>query len=209
MQAAQLLVQVDQAGGQAGQAAIAAEGLGRHLHRAAQRVGEGHEPGRDRAGLGQAVELLFGALDLIAGAAVGGGGPDGDLAADADQVAAQGQVVDQPAIFGGVGPWRGAVHQIGQIAQPAQLIEGGVLAEPLHHHDRLGQLALLDVLFDGREQPGVERLIEVARLQLVAQPLEHAVVEQQRAQQGLLGFQIVRRVSDPRVVGPSIVGQGA
>ncbi len=91
VQAADHLVQIGEAGGDAGQAAVAAVGLCRHLDRALQGVGEGDEAGGALAGLGQGVERLLGDLDLVLGGMLlVAGGRLGDLAADADQVAAQG-----------------------------------------------------------------------------------------------------------------------
>ncbi len=138
------------------------------------------------------------------GVALGG---DRDVAADTDQVAADGQVIDQPAIIGGVGRRRGAIHQIGQIAQAAQFLEGHVLAKPLHQHDGLGQLTLANVLLHGREQALVEGLVEVAPLQLVAQALIGRVVEQQRAQQRLFRLDIGGRMLGVGLGGAQVEGR--
>jgi hypothetical protein len=192
VQAAQLLVEVHQASRQARQATVAAVGLGGHLHGPGQGVLEGHETGRGGAAFGQGVELLFRLFDLVAGGDVGIGalGLDHDLAADADQIAAQGEVVDGAAVVLGVGGRRRALEQVGQVADAAQLLEGGVLLELLGQQDRLGQLALADVGLDGAEQPLVERLVEVAALEQVAQPFIGGVVVHQDAQQRLLGLDV-------------------
>ncbi len=58
-----------------------------------------------------------------------------------------------------------------------------------------------DLVLDGDEQALVERLVEMAALQAVIQPLIGAVVEQQAAQEGLFGFEIVRK-------GGGIAGRG-
>ena len=175
-----------------------------------QGVGEGHEPGGDPAGLGEAVELLLGRLDLVLGGELGVALAScrGDLAADADQVAPQGQVIDRPGVVGGVGGRRGAVDQVGQVAHAAQFFETHVAGELLGQQDRFGELALADIAFDGGEQALVERFEEVARLQAVADPLEGGVVVEQRAEQRLLGLHIGRRVGDRRVVGdgPQVEG---
>jgi hypothetical protein len=94
----------------------------------------------------------------------------------------------------------GAVDQVRQIADAAQLLERRIALEPFEQHDRLGQLALADVLLDHRKQAGVERLVEVGRVQLVAQPLIGRVVEQERAEQRLLGLEVVRGVREGFVV---------
>ena len=129
MQAAQHLVEVGQAGGEARQAAVAAVGLGRHVHRARPgRRRRSDEAAGGAAGLGQGVELLLGRLDLVAGgeSRVALGGGDGDLAADADQVAAQRQVVDHPAIVGRVGgrAARGRRGRRGSAGRPAPRTPG-------------------------------------------------------------------------------------
>jgi hypothetical protein len=147
---------------------------------------------------------LFGRLDLVTGrqlalvlaVAVCGGG---DLAADADQVAAQGQVEDRPGVVADIGGGRGAVDQVGQVAQAAQLLEGRVVLELVGQQDRLGQLALADMGLDRLEQLGVERLVEMAALQAVGQPLIGGVVVQQHAQQRLLGLEVVRCDGDDDV----------
>jgi hypothetical protein len=199
VQAADLLVEVDRSVATPDMPPSRTIGLGGHLDRAAQRVAEADEAGRGGAAFGQGVELLFGRLDLVAGgarlvaAAMGG---RGDLAADADQVAAQGQVEDRAGIVADVRGRRGAVDQVGQIAQAAQLVEGRVLLELVGQQDRLGQLALADVGLDRLEQALVERLVEVPRVQGVGQPFIGRVVVQQHAEQGLFSLQIMRRHVD-------------
>ncbi len=161
MQAAQLAVQVDQAGGQTGQLALALIGLARHFDGAGQGGGEVDEAGRGLARLGQRIEGLFGLFDLLVGGRVRVGRLLDHLAADADQVAAQGQVIDDAGVVGRIGRRGRAVHQIGEVAQAAELVEGGVLLEALHQDGRLGQQALTDVVFDRVEQSLVERLIHM------------------------------------------------
>ncbi len=191
MQPAQDLVQVDQTGGEPGQPPVAGIGLGRHLDSPAQGIGEIDEAGGRRAGFRQGVELLLGLFDLVASAglnvAVGLGG---NLPAQSDQLAAQGQVVDHPGIVGRVGRRRGPVDQVGKVAQPTQLLEAGIAAEAFDKHDRLGQLALADMLLHCGEQALVERLVEMRGLQGVADPLIGGVVEQDRPQQSLFGLEV-------------------
>ena len=122
-------------------------------------------------------------LDLLAPrefriADLGGGG---DIAADPDQVAAQGKVVDHPRVVGGVGGRRGAVDHVGQVADAAQVLERGVALELFSQQDRLGQVASAHMGLDGGVQPAVERLEEVRRLEGVAQPLIGGVVIEQHA----------------------------
>ena len=191
MQPAELTVEVDQPGGGSRQLAVALEGFGRHLHRSMQGVGEGDEALGRPAGLGQGEQLLFGLFDLVAGGHLGvGGGLCGDLAADANQVSAQGEVVDGAGVVGGVGGRRRAVHEVGEIADAAELLERSVPAEAVRQQDRVGGLAAADMLLHHLEQALVERLEEMARQQPIRQPLVGGVVIEQGAQQRLLRLDI-------------------
>ena len=80
-------------------------------------------------------------------------------------------------------------------------IVGQRVGELFGQQDRLGQLALADIAFDRREQPLVERLEEVPRLQVVADPLEGGVVVEERAQKRLLGLHVGRGVRDRHLTG--------
>ncbi len=112
--------------------------------------------------------------------------------------------MDHPGVVGRIGRRGRAVDQVGQVAQPAQLLEARIAAEALDQHDRFGQLALADVLLHRREQALVEWLIEVRRLQRIADPLIGGVVEQDGAQQRLLGFEVGRRPGGEGIVGAQI-----
>ncbi len=127
--------------GEARQTAVAVVGLCGHLHRAGERVLQRHEPGRrGAAGLGQRVELLLGGLDHVPGRSfrIAGVGALGDVAADADQLAAQGELVNRAAIVGGSGGRRCAVDQVGEVADRAQLDERFVALELLGEQRRVG-----------------------------------------------------------------------
>ena len=101
MQPAELPVEVDQAGGNAGQLPVPLEGLRRHLHRPVQGVGEGDEALGRTTGLRQGEKLLLGLLDLVARGQLGvGGGFGGDLSADADQIPPERQVIDGAGVVG-------------------------------------------------------------------------------------------------------------
>ncbi|MND83426.1 hypothetical protein D3C80_752900 [compost metagenome] len=191
MQTAQLAVQIVQPGSQTGQLALALIGLARHFDGAGQGGGEVDEARGRLARLGQRIEGLFGLFDLFVGGRVRVGRLLDHLAADADQVATQGQVIDDAGIVGRVGRRGGAVDQVGEVAQTAELMKRRVLLEPLHQNGRFGQQALADVVLDRLEQPLVEGLVHMRAAQAVAQPLEHGVVEHQRAQQRLLRLQVM------------------
>ncbi len=177
-------------------------GLGGHGDGAVESVGEGHEALIAAAGLGQGEELGLGGLDLVTGRTLGValGGLLGDLAADADQVAAQGQVVDGAGIVRRVCGGRRPVHQVGQVADAAKFLESRVAVELFGQQDRFGQLALPDRTLDRRPEPLVERLVEVPGLQEVTDPLEGGVVVEEGAQQSLFGLDVGWGVRDRGVV---------
>ena len=104
LQAAHLAVEVGQAGGDAGQLAVALVGLGRHVDRGGERVREALEAAVVAPGLGQLVEPPLGLLDLVARRGLDRRvvGDVDHVLADADQVAAHGEVVDGAAVILGV-----------------------------------------------------------------------------------------------------------
>ncbi len=142
--------------------------------------------------------MLLGRLDLFAARHFGVAhlGVSRDLAADADEVATQSQVVDDAGVVGDVGGRRRAVHQVGQISHAAQFLEGGVALKLFGEQNRLGQLPAAHGVLDGAEQPAMERLEEMSRLERVAQALISAVVIQKNAKQGLFSLYVRRGVKD-------------
>ena len=196
VKAAQHVVQIGQAGGQARQSAVPVEGLGGHADGAGQGLVEGHEAGGGRTGFRQGVELLFGLLDLFPRRKVriSGGGDGGDVSADPDQVPAQGQVIDHPGIVRGVGGGGSAVDQVGEVADAAELLERRIPAELFGDQDRFRQLAATHGGLDGLEQAAVERLVEMLTRQAVEDPLIGGVVIEEHAQKGLFGLNIGRRL---------------
>ncbi len=189
-------IKVFKARRKAGKTTIAIISLGRHFKRTGKRHFKRLESSCCPPGLGQGEQLLFRRLDLVARGELGithlGGG--GDVAADADEFAAKGEVVDRPGVIRRLGGrWR-AIHHVGEIAYAAQLLERRVALELLGEQGGVGQLAAAHVQLDGGEQASVERLVEMLGLERVGQPFEGAVVVQQGAQEGLLGFDVGGRL---------------
>ena len=104
LQPAHHAVEVVEPGGDAGQLAVALEGVRRHVDRGRQRLGEALEAAVVAAGLGQFVEPALGVLDLVARREVDRR-VEGDVdhvLADDDQRAADRQVVDGVAVILGI-----------------------------------------------------------------------------------------------------------
>ena len=150
MQSADFLVEVDQAGRDAGKATIAPVCFGRHLQGTAQGIHEGDEALGRSPGFRQRIEARLCRLDLVHRRlrVLGGLRPDGDFPADPNQVPSEGQIVDGAGVVRRVGGrWR-AVNEVGEIADAAKRLEGWVPAELLCQQDGLSQLALSDLGLD-------------------------------------------------------------
>ena len=65
---------------------------------------------------------LCNSADLVDGGRFGLGRVLDDVSADADQVAAQRQIIDDASVVGRIGRRRRAVHKVGEIAQAAELL---------------------------------------------------------------------------------------
>ena len=127
LQAAHAVVEVGEAGGKAGQAAVAAIGVGGHVDGVGEGGGERLEARSVFAGLGDLEQRLLGLLDLHGRRRVDRrveGGVD-HLLADADQFAADGEVVDGAAVILGVDDGGGVGRE------PPEILRHGQLADRL------------------------------------------------------------------------------
>ena len=117
LQPAHHAVEVLEAGGEAGQFAVALIGMRRHLDRGGERLGEALEAAIIAAGLGEFVEAALGRLDLVLRARIDRqvvGGID-HLLADLDQRAADREVIDGAAVIGGIDDGGGFGGEAGEI----------------------------------------------------------------------------------------------
>ena len=115
--------------------------------------------------LGQGEQLLLDQLDLLA-AALRLGGVEGAVdrvLADPDQPALESEVVDQPAVVGGVDDGFGRLRQAAEIARTVELAQCRIFFEQALEGDRVGDLAAPDRLDAALEDPGVHRLEEMLR----------------------------------------------
>ena len=79
-----------------------------------------------------------------------------------------------------------------EVARPVELAERLVLLEQHLEGHRVGQLAAADALRAAFVDPAVHRLEEMLRAQQLADPMVGLVVDQDGAEQRLLGLDIVR-----------------
>ena len=195
LQAAHLGVEIAQARGDARQAAVALEGLGRHVDRGGQRLREALEAAVVTAGLGKFVKLALGVLDLRARGKIHRR-IEGDIdhvLADPDQVAAQRHVVDRAAVVLRVDDRGGLGRETREVLANRHAADIGIGGQEGFQRDGGRDLAHPDQAAGGLENGLVDRLEEVLRFQKVGNPVERVVVDQDRAQQALLRLDIVRR----------------
>ena len=151
----------------------------------------GEKPAERRAAFGEREEGALGFFDDVLGVVVFGRvfGQVGDDVADADQFAAERQIVDQV----GVGlrlrrEGRCDLHQLHQINGAADFLDAAVAGEALFQRDAVGKIAAGDQFRAGGEDAPVHRIEEVLVLQVRGDAVVGFVVEQDRAQQRLLGL---------------------
>ena len=139
LQAAHLGVEIAQAGGDARQLSVALERLGGHVDGDRQRLRKALEAAVVAAGFGQFVELPLGVLDLGARRKIHRR-VEGDVdhvLADPDQVAAQRQVVDGPAVILGVDDGGRFGGEAGEVLADRHAADVGVgRQEGLQRHGR-------------------------------------------------------------------------
>ena len=195
LQPAHLGIEVFQPGGDAGELAVALVGARRHVDRGGERLREALEARAEAAGLGDFVELSFGVLDLLARGEIDRRVERliDHVLADTDQIPPHRQVGDGMAVVGGVDDGGGLGREAGEIlagVQPADIDVGG--QEGLER-DRRGDLAGADQVGRKLVKLLVQRLEEMPRLEEVRDPVERLVVDQDRAEQRLLGLDVMRR----------------
>ncbi len=193
LQAAHLRVEVAEPCGDAGELTVPLVGLGGHVDRGGERVGELLEAAVVLAGLGQFVEAPLRLLDLVPGGLLDGRlvGAVHQFLADGDQPAADGEVIDSPTVLGRVDDRSRVRRQSGEVLDHRLAAEIGIAQVGLHG-DRRRQLAR----FDQRRGDGEDLLVGILHEVLGKEEVRHAVigvvVDQDGAQQRLLRIDVVR-----------------
>ncbi len=176
-----------------------------HVDGVGERRAEGHEALAVLAVLGEVVEPCLRLLNLGFGRLIDGaveGGVDQVLAND-DELAAHGQVVDGPAIVMRIDDGGGTGGQATQVLGDREMRVDrlGVLEERLQG-DRRGLLARLDELCGNLIDLRMQGVVEMDGLQEARDPIQSLVVDQDGAQQGLFGLDIVGYLAElDRLVG--------
>ncbi len=159
-----------------------------------QRRLEGLETGAVLALFGEVEQALLGLLDLrprrlFHGRVIG----DVDhVLADADQRAAQRQIVDGAAVILGVDDRRRLGREAGEIGGQVDVADGQVARQEGLDGDRGGDLVGADELAGDLEDRLVHRLEEVLRFEKIGNAVEGFVVDQDGAEQRLLRLNVLR-----------------
>ena len=189
-----LLSSALQAGRNPGQAAVALVGVVGHLDGRRERGGERREALPVLAGLGEREEPRLRLLDLLLGREVDRAvvGHVHHVLADHDQLAAHGEVVDGAGVVAHVDDGGGVGRELAEVGRHAQAGADrlGALEEGLER-DRRRLLAGADQLGGGLVDLLMQRVEEVLRLQEAGDAVVRLVVDEDGAEQRLLGLQVV------------------
>ncbi len=194
--------------------AVALVGLGGHVDGDLQRVGKTLEAAVVAPALGDLVEAALGLLDLLARGRIDRRviGDVDHVLADVDQLAPHRQIVDGAAVIVGVDDRRRLGGEAREILRHADAAEV-VLAEERLQRDRRRELAGADQRAGDLVDAAMDLLDEMLGLEKVGDAVEGVVVDQDRAEQRLFGFDVERRsaiggfgsVGRRRRAGPGIV----
>ena len=173
---------------------VALIGFGGHVDGDLQRVGKALEAAVVAPALGDLVEAALGLLDLLARARIDRRviGDVDRVLADLDQFAPDRQIIDGAAVIIGVDDRRrlgGEARQILRHGDAADI----VIAEKSLEGDRRGELAGPDQRAGDLENAAMDFLDEMFAAQEIGNAVEGVIVDQDRAEQRLLGLDIVRR----------------
>ena len=196
LQPTHLGVEPREAGGNAGEMSVALVGVAGHLDGGRQGIVEGEEPLAVLVRLGKREQPRLGVLDLRLGREVDRGveGIVDHVLADHDQLATRVEIVDGTAVVARVDDGRGIDGELAKIHGHGR---GGVdrlgRLEKGPQRDRCRLLAGGDQLRQRLEDLLVQGVVEVVRLEEARDAVVGLVVDEDGAEQRLLGLEVVRR----------------
>src|SRR4029079_10329575 len=120
------------------------------------------------------------------------------LLADLNQLAADGQVVDGAAVILGIDDGGGVGRQSPEILRDGQFAHRRIGLEEGLQRDRRRALAAQDQLRDRFIDACVQRIVEMPGLEEGRDTVDRLVVDEDRAEQGLFGLQVMRRLAKHR-----------
>ena len=190
MQAAQLLVEIDETGGDAGEATFALVGRVCDINSVRYGLEKTLKSTLRCALFGQLVKRLFGLDDLLFrfGGHVDLGRLGADVAAQLNEVAAHGEIIDHLRV---VADRKGAdrsTRQPREIGGAAQFPEPLVIFHERLERHRAREIVLGDARSGDVEDARMHRVVEVIGGDDGRDPVVDVVIGQDRAQQLLLGL---------------------
>ena len=185
------MIEVGKAGRDAAEVPVALIGLGGHVDGELQRVGEALEAAAVAPALGDLIEALLRLLDLVARRGIDRRviGDIDDVLADLNELAADRKIVDRAAVIVGVDDgrrFRGKAREILRNGDAAEI----VIAKVRLQRDRRGELAGADQRSRDLIDAAMNFLDEMLDLQKIRDAVIGVVVDEDRAEQRLLGFDI-------------------
>ncbi|MCY1519416.1 hypothetical protein D9M68_541660 [compost metagenome] len=185
------------AGRNAREAAVALEGRTRHVDRERHGIVERLEAAVVAAGLGEFEQAALGIFDLALRRHVERRviGDIDHVLADRDQRAAKSEVVDRPAVVFRVDDRHGFGSETRKVLRDGQVADLFVGLEEGLDGDGVRGLAHADDVTGNLEDLAVQRLVQMHGLQEVRDAIEGVVVDEDRAEQSLFGFKVVRRLA--------------
>ena len=173
---------------------VALIGLGGHVDGGGDGLRKSLEAAFVAAALGDFVELALGFLDLLRGREIDRGliGLVDHVLADHDQRAAHRQIVDGAAVILRVDDGGRFRREASEILTERQSADIGIGGQEGLQRDRTCDLAGAHELRRDLVNLLVDRLEEMPRFQKVGNAIERFVVDQDCAQQRLLGLDVMR-----------------
>ena len=194
LQPAHIAVEIREPRGDAAQRTVALISAGGHVDGGFERIGKSLEAAVISTSLGDLIEAPFRLLDLLARARVDWRviGDVDDVLADRNELASHREVVDAAAIVVSVDDRRRFAGEAGEILRHRHAAEI-VVAEERLERDRRRQLARPDQRSGDLEDAAMDLLDEMLAPEEVGNAVERVIVDEDRAEQRLLGLEIVRR----------------
>ena len=188
-------VEIGQSSGEARQAAVALISVRRHVDGGGESLGEALKAALVTAGFGKLEKLALGIFDMALRGCINRRivSEVDHILADSDQVAPDRQIIDGPAVILGIddgGRFGGKPRQI-LIDRQSGDVE--VSRQEGLQRDRGREFSRADQAAGKLENALMDVLEEMLRLEKIGDAIERLVINEDRAQQRLLGLDIVRR----------------
>ncbi len=195
LQATHLFIQITQAGGDTGQAAVALIGCRCHVDGNTHGVREALEPAFILTTLSQAVERLLRVHDLRRGRVVDRSikGTVVDFLTDTNEIGTNRKVVNCTTILRNVDNGRGRSRQASKVLAATNLPQPLICIKIAFERHRCRNMSARHQFGDGRKNTRVKRLVEMLRFQERRNSIKRIIIDEESTKQCLFRLDIVRR----------------